>query len=69
MSCNILYHDRGLFMKPIKSLVAFLIVLAMCFAFTSCKKKADVPVAEDAVETELQLEDEGKDLENSEEKI
>ena len=49
-------------MKPIKSLVLFLVVVAMFFAFSSCRKKADVPVNDVNIEeSEYLFEDNGID--------
>ena len=48
-----------------KGLVTFLAILAMLFAFTSCKKKGDTPVEPPVVESEYSLEADGKDEKNN----
>ena len=54
-------------MKPIKSLILFLTILAMFFAFTSCKKKEAAPANDVNIEeSKIPLEDDGKELSENE---
>ena len=53
-------------MKVFKSLILFLVVLTMIFAFSSCKKKSDAPEQIKSIENpEYPLEDDGKDLDEN----